>query len=279
MTDREGRIVIPPGFADGLLILRLLAGNVEPMVEFPIVLGEFTGERTIPIVPRPQTVALETQLDSLRDEILDLVAVRARLEARIKARFDGEDWAGVEATIKEFNQLPARDSFATKVDRLKEEAAFQQAKTKSAVLTKTAQAQLAEVSSLIDRYLDRRPGQDLHRGAGTSPRRHHPEGRGRGQEEGRPADSACQAARPGSCPGHQEGRRRNALLIEGGSDRARARLRRLRTGRAREAEELGELRPAAEQPLEGGVERRSIWLYQVVTIRVNSSIFSSCSRV
>ena len=40
MTDRAGRIVLKPGFASGLVILRLLAGNVEPIVELPIMPGE-----------------------------------------------------------------------------------------------------------------------------------------------------------------------------------------------------------------------------------------------
>jgi hypothetical protein len=154
MTDREGRITIPPGFADGLVVLRLVAGDIEPMVEFPSMPGEFSGERTIPIDPRPKTVALETQLESIRDAVIDLVAIRARLEARLKARLEGDDLAGVEAALKEYSQLPARDTFAAQVAKLKEDAAQQQAKSKTAILTKTAQAELADVQSLIDRYLD-----------------------------------------------------------------------------------------------------------------------------
>ena len=97
MTDRAGRIVLQPGFADGLVILRLLAGNVEPMVELPIMPGESRpDEQPIPFDPKPQTVALESQIDSLRDEVVDLVALRARLESRMKARLDGEDWNGLE---------------------------------------------------------------------------------------------------------------------------------------------------------------------------------------
>ena len=77
MTDRSGRIVLQPGFADGLVILRLLAGNVEPMVELPIMPGESRpDEQPIPFDPKPQTVALESQIDSLRDEVVDLVALR-----------------------------------------------------------------------------------------------------------------------------------------------------------------------------------------------------------
>ena len=53
MTDRAGRIVLQPGFADGLVILRLLAGNVEPMVELPMMPGESRpDEQAIPFDPK-----------------------------------------------------------------------------------------------------------------------------------------------------------------------------------------------------------------------------------
>jgi hypothetical protein len=154
-TDRAGRIVLPPGFADGLVILRLLAGNVEPMVELPIMPGESRpDEQPIPFDPKPLTVALESQIDSLRDEVVDLVAMRARLESRMKARLEGEDWTGLDATLKEFARLTPRDEFAQRLTKLKDDAAHQQAELKTAVLTRTAQAQVADLQSMIDRYLD-----------------------------------------------------------------------------------------------------------------------------
>jgi hypothetical protein len=153
-TDRDGRIVIPAGFADGLIIVRLLAGNIEPMVEFPVMPGASTVERVIPFNPKPLTVTLETELDSIRDDVIDLVAIRARLEARLKARYDGEDWAGVEAAMNEFYQLPPRATFAEKLAKLKQQAVETQAKSKTVILTATAQAQLADVQALVDRYLD-----------------------------------------------------------------------------------------------------------------------------
>jgi hypothetical protein len=153
-TDREGRVTLAPGIADSLVVFRLLAGQTEPMVEFPAMPGETDVERTIPFDPRPQTITLEAQLDSLRDAIIDLVAIRTRLEARLKARADGEDWAGLEETLKEFQRLPGRESFANRLTQLKDDAAQQQARTKTAILTKTAQAQLTDLQALIDRYLD-----------------------------------------------------------------------------------------------------------------------------
>jgi hypothetical protein len=153
-TDRSGRIVLRPGFAHGLVILRLLAGNIEPMVELPMMPGESSDERTIPFDPKPQTVALETQIDSLRDEVVDLVALRARLEARMKARLEGEDWAGLEEALKEFSRLTRRDELAPRLTKLKDDAAEQQARLKTAILTKTAQSQISDLQALLDRYLD-----------------------------------------------------------------------------------------------------------------------------
>jgi hypothetical protein len=154
MTDRGGRIVLPPGFADDLVIVRLLAGHVEPMVERPIMPGESSEERVIAFNPLPLTVALEAQVDSLRDEVVDLVALRARLEARMKARLEGEDWAGLKEAIEEFFKLPPRDEFAKRLTELRDQAARQQSDGKTAILTKTAQAQINDLQAMIDRYLE-----------------------------------------------------------------------------------------------------------------------------
>ncbi len=154
-TDRGGRIVLQPGFADGLVILRLLAGDVEPMVELPIMPGESRpDEQPIAFDPKPETVALESRVDSLRDEVVDLVAQRARLEARMKSRLDGEDWNGLDGTLKEFAKLTPRDQFSQRLAKLKDDAAHQQADLKRPILTRTAQAQVSDLQSMIDRYLD-----------------------------------------------------------------------------------------------------------------------------
>jgi hypothetical protein len=154
MTDRAGRIVLQPGFADGLVILRLLAGNVEPVRELPIMPGESSEERVIPFNPLPMTVALEAQVDSLRDDVVDLVALRARLQARMEARLKGEDWTGLEETLKEFGRLTPRDESSKRLTQLKDEAVRKQAEGKTPILTKTAQAQITDLQAMIDRYLD-----------------------------------------------------------------------------------------------------------------------------
>src|SRR5262249_5876637 len=61
-TDREGRVTLDPTGFDGLVVLRLLAGSTEPMIEFPFMPGDSSEERTIPpFDSKPLAVALETQ--------------------------------------------------------------------------------------------------------------------------------------------------------------------------------------------------------------------------
>jgi hypothetical protein len=50
--------------------------------------------------------------------------------------------------------LPPRETFAEQLQKLKDQAAKQQADSKTAVLTKNLQAQFNELQALIDRYLD-----------------------------------------------------------------------------------------------------------------------------
>jgi hypothetical protein len=154
ITDRAGRIILKPGIAKGLVILRLVAGNAEPMTEFPAMPGENSEERVVPFDPKPLTVSYQVQLDAIRDEVVDLVALRARLEKRMEARLQGEDLAGVEEGLKEYALLAPRELFAEQLAKLKEQAARQHAEAKTPVLTKNIQAQFNELQALIDRYLD-----------------------------------------------------------------------------------------------------------------------------
>ena len=154
MTDRAGRIALKPGFADGLVVLRLVAGTAEPLVEFPMMPGESSDERAIPIDPMPLSIGYQVQLDALRDEIIDLVAQRSRLEKRMEARLQGEDLEGLEQGLKEYVLLPSRDLYADRLSKMKEQAAKQQAESKRPVLSKNTQARFSELQALIDRYLD-----------------------------------------------------------------------------------------------------------------------------
>lgn len=154
ITDREGRVVLPPYFAENLVILRLLAANVEPLDEIPLMPGEVAEERTYIIQPKVDTVTLESALFALRDELVDQVAVRGRLEALLKPRAEAENWDEVRLLLQEYDKLTKRAVYEQRLTTLKEAATKKQTETKKAILTRTASSLLNETQALVERYID-----------------------------------------------------------------------------------------------------------------------------
>jgi hypothetical protein len=155
-TDREGRVVLGPEFADGLVIMQLLAGNVEPLVQFPWMPGETPVEKVIPIIPKPEAVALGTAVNALRDEVFDLVGRRRRLLKRLQSRIAGEslDVEQARLIIKEYKALPDRKVYDDRLTKLKNDAAQAQRTTGKPILTASVQRLIRNAQDLIDRYLD-----------------------------------------------------------------------------------------------------------------------------
>jgi hypothetical protein len=155
LTDRDGGITLPARAWEGLEVFRLAAGGDEPMREFPLMPGSNADELVIPpFDPKPRAVALATRIESVRDPVIDQVAVRARIEARLKARFDGEDYNGAATALNEAGTLPGKEAMVREIANLRDEAARRQAEEKTPVLTRNAQARLAELQGLVERYLD-----------------------------------------------------------------------------------------------------------------------------
>jgi hypothetical protein len=153
-TDRDGVVILPAGVSDRPLIARLLGGGIEPLVEFPVLPGESAEERVLRIDPLDRTVVLESDLDALRDELVDLIAQRARYESLIKARAEGNAWAEVKTLLDEYRRFPTRAQFAQRLAALRDEAKREQDQSKRVVLTRTALARLDDTQAMIERYLD-----------------------------------------------------------------------------------------------------------------------------
>lgn len=155
MTDRDGRITVPPDpLLDGPMLVRLLAGEAEPLVEFPVMPGETDAERTVRIDPLSDAVAFEARLNSLEDQVVDQVAQRSRLQSLLESRVQGNAWDDVRALLDEYRKLPAKQKFLDQLAALREAAQKSQQDRKIPVITRTAQAQLTETETLISNYLD-----------------------------------------------------------------------------------------------------------------------------
>lgn len=155
MTDRSGRIDVELGPTRNVVKLRLLAGDSEPLAEFPMMPGESPEEREIPVDPLPLASKYQVQLDALRDQIVDQVALRGRLERLMQSRVEGEDWTGLQQLLKQYDLLPPPPTFTDAVKKLKDEATkLSYESSKTTVLTRHLQAVFDELQGLIDGYLN-----------------------------------------------------------------------------------------------------------------------------
>lgn len=153
-TDREGRITIPPGFANSLIVLRVMAAGVEPLREFPVMPGEWVEEKMVPVDPLNKTVAIDTQLNAMRDELVDLIAIRNRMERRMKARAEAGYWDEIPEMLEEVRKYPKKEHYAEQLERIKEDANKEQGEIRKVILTRHAQALIADTQAMVDKYLD-----------------------------------------------------------------------------------------------------------------------------
>ncbi len=154
LTDRDGRVIIPPRFIDGLVRVRVIAGDREPLVEFPVMPGDTIQRRTLIIDPKPQVVTLQVRMTALIDRMLDTIASRSRLEKLMEIRAAGERWNDVRALIDQHDGLPNAERYQAELDALVTEAKAAQEEQRLAYWTPSTQRIAAEMQSMIDTYLN-----------------------------------------------------------------------------------------------------------------------------
>ncbi len=137
-------------------MLHLMGGDNEPLADLPVMPGEIRDTRPIMIDTKNLTVELETELNAIRDEVLDQIVIRKRLEKYLSFREDGDQWDEIAKLLEQFEQLPTKASFNERVTKLRDDASKKQnaGKKPIAILTRNAQKMISDTSAMIDGYLD-----------------------------------------------------------------------------------------------------------------------------
>ncbi len=155
LTDREGRLKVDPPVGLEFFGVRLVGGSIEPLLDVPVLAGD-----QVPSIladTKPLAVEFEQQLIAFRDEVLDVIARRLILEARLADRTRADDWEKVDQWIKAWKSTPLGSVYTARVADWKIVAQKRQIQEKKAILTPTAQSMLAELEALVSRY----EGQDI----------------------------------------------------------------------------------------------------------------------
>ena len=157
-------------------------------------------EREIPFDPKPLTVGYQVQLDAIRDEVVDLVALRARLEKRMEAGSRAKTWRASRKGSRNTPLLPPRETVrrAAREAQGRGDPGAGRQEDRRADQEHPGPVQRA---SGAHRPLSRRRGlRQLHRGPGPKEGREEREGQGQGEGPERPrrkplADAASRPRR------------------------------------------------------------------------------------
>lgn len=152
-TDRRGLVTVPPG-KDTLRMLTIRRGEAT-LAHLPIVPG-LTPEVTLPVAGDDGSLALEAQIAALEDALIDLVARRQVLAARIRAAAKSGDQAGGQALLSQLRSITPADTLATQLGQADQSLASASTEAQARLRTK-----LDSLQQLLDKFRAESPADQL----------------------------------------------------------------------------------------------------------------------
>jgi hypothetical protein len=130
--------------------VRLVGGSVEPLLNVPVLAGDQVP--AILVDTKPAAVEFQQRLIAYRDEVLDALASRFVLEARLADRTKASDWQRVTELLRDWRRTPIPTGFTSTLAQWKLVAQRRQLQEKKAIYTQANQALMAELEALASRY-------------------------------------------------------------------------------------------------------------------------------
>jgi hypothetical protein len=149
-TNSLGEIVIPAAPDHPVRILYIKGGEVL-LARLPIVPG-LDEQLTAELADDDTRLALEGYLTSVQDNVLDVVARREILMARIRSRIASKKFDEANDLFDQLRRLPTREQIALAIGEQK----ARNSSKDPAVQAKIDRA-VAETQKSVNRFLDPRP--------------------------------------------------------------------------------------------------------------------------
>ena len=154
-TDRQGRLVVPP-VEDPLRVLLVKNGG-ELLARLPIVPG-LEPQLTAEVAADDWRLEAEGLITGLQEELVDLVARREVLIARIRARIQAKQLDKAGQLADELRRLPAVQQFLLRLTNMRQKLV-----SNDAAVQRKIDALLADTRKLIDKHLDPRGIDEIER--------------------------------------------------------------------------------------------------------------------
>lgn len=147
LTDEEGQVVVQRGI--GPVEMLLLRSDGQLLAKVPVVPGN--GQKTeIPIADDVARLLAQDELNAFKERLIDVVARRNILVARIRAQLKVGKLEGVDDFLEDLNALPDRARFDRQLTDVQNTAAH---KSENPRVQQKIDRMIADARRLLGRFL------------------------------------------------------------------------------------------------------------------------------
>jgi hypothetical protein len=149
VTDHEGVIEVPPG--DHATTTLLLRSDGQVLAKLVVAAG---AAETIeaPIADDATRLAAQAEVQAVREELVDVVARRAIMIARVKRLLKEKKVDDARELMSELNDLPSPGVFASRIDSVRDRLP----KSEDPRVRQTVESLFSSTGELLARFLDAR---------------------------------------------------------------------------------------------------------------------------
>jgi hypothetical protein len=154
LTNDEGKLAIPPGEARVRTLYVKNGGQL--LARLPIVPGAVP-QMDVPLPDDDPRLAAESRLAALREELIDVVARRNILLARVRQKIEQKQFAAAQEMLTAADQLPGRAQF-----NLTLATAARTLRSNDPQIQRRIDQLIEATQTVMNQYLDVRPINQLH---------------------------------------------------------------------------------------------------------------------
>jgi hypothetical protein len=152
-TGRDGKLDVPPGKQQVRLLTIKNGGHL--LARLPVVPGA-QSEVEVPLPDDDAHLAAETALAALREDLVDVVARRNILMARVRQKIKSKDFDAAQKLLLEINELPGRAQFNLELTN-----AERRTRSADPQIQRRIEQLFEGTLAALTQYLDTRPVNEL----------------------------------------------------------------------------------------------------------------------
>jgi hypothetical protein len=153
-SDSDGRVAVPPG--ESRIEMLFIKNGGRLLAKLPVVPGAVP-ELHVPLPDDEMRLAAEARMAALREELVDVVARRNILMARVRQKIEKDDFTAAQELLRVLDELPGRSQFDLTL-----QTAARLLRSDDPQIQRRIDQLFEATRTVLAQYLDSRPINELH---------------------------------------------------------------------------------------------------------------------